>query len=212
MPRARCRASEGQSVETKEEDPDMDNRAKGRHGDRQDAQIARDLEISGDAYAQLKRLAHHYLRSYRRDMTLNCTALVHEAYLKLQTSKADAPESKSHYLAVASMAMRQILVDYVRQKNASKYGGDVVQVTLQESSVANDTPSIDLLALDSALDRLSATDPLLEKVVIMRFFGGFTVAETAEALSRSTRSVERDWTRARMYLYRDLGLGESGST
>ena len=105
------------------------------------------------------------------------------------------------------MAMRQILVDYVRQKNAGKHGGDVLKVTLQESSVATETPSVDLLALDSALDRLSATDPMLERIVVMRFFGGFTIAETAEALGRSTRSVERDWTRARIYLYRDLASG-----
>ena len=86
----------------------------------------------------------------------------------------------------------------------------MVQVTLQESSASAETPSVDLLALDSALERLSATDPMLEKIVVMRFFGGFTIAETAEALNRSTRSVERDWTRARMYLYRDLEAGNDG--
>ncbi len=169
------------------------------------------LGIGEETYAQLKRVAHHYLRGYRRNMTLNCTALVHEAYLKLETSKTDAPESKSHYLAVASMAMRQILVDYVRQKNTGKHGGDALKVTLQESSAATNTPSIDLLALDRALDKLSAADPLLGRIVIMRFFGGLTIAETADALDRSTRSVERDWTRARMYLYRDLEAGEDGS-
>ncbi len=179
----------------------------GQQEDRRDAEVAEKLGISDDVYVALKRLAQHYLRTYRRDMTLNCTALVHEAYLKLESSKTDAPESSSHYLAVAAMAMRQILVDYVRQKNAEKHGGDVLQVTLQESSVATETPSVDLLALDSALDRLSATDPMLERIVVMRFFGGFTIAETAEALGRSTRSVERDWTRARIYLYRDLESG-----
>ena len=189
----------------------MEDREKGQSQSAGDARTAQHLGITEDTYAQLKRLAHHYLRSYRRNMTLNCTALVHEAFLKLQSSKTDAPESTSHYLAVASMAMRQILVDSVRQKSAGKYGGDALQVTLQESSAATQTPSIDLLALDKALDRLSATDPLLEKIVVMRFFGGFTIAETAEALSRSTRSVERDWARARMYLYRDLESGNDGS-
>ena len=188
----------------------MEDRETGQPPAPTDASTARHLGITEDTYAQLKRLAYHYLRSYRRNMTLNCTALVHEAYLKLESSKTDAPESPEHYLAVASMAMRQILVDYVRQKNAKKYGGDVVQVTLQESSASAETPSVDLLALDSALERLSATDPMLEKIVVMRFFGGFTIAETAEALNRSTRSVERDWTRARMYLYRDLEAGNDG--
>ena len=185
----------------------MEDRETGQPPAPTDASTARHLGITEDTYAQLKRLAYHYLRSYRRNMTLNCTALVHEAYLKLESSKTYAPESPEHYLAVASMAMRQILVDYVRQKNAKKHGGDVVQVTLQESSAAAETPSVDLLALDSALERLSATDSMLEKIVVMRFFGGFTTAETADALNRSTRSVERDWTRARMYLYRDLETG-----
>ena len=185
----------------------MDDRVTGERGDAKEAQLAQDLGITRDTYEQLKRLAHHYLRSYRRDMTLNCTALVHEAYLKIHSSDSGAPASRSHFAAVAAMAMRQILVDYVRKKNAKKHGGDALQVTLQESSASTDARSVDLLALDSALDKLAGTDPMLEKVVVMRFFGGFSIAETAAALNRSTRSIERDWTRARMYLYRDLDLG-----
>lgn len=168
------------------------------------SRAARSLGISSDVYAELKRVAHHNLRNYQRDFTLNCTALVHEAYLKLRSSESDSPSSKSHYLAVASLAMRQILVDYVRRKNAEKHGGNAMRVTLQESSAADETPSIDLLALDEALGKLAAIDPLLEKVVVLRFFGGLSNAETAEVLERSTRSVERDWARARMYLYQEL--------
>lgn len=189
----------------------MDDREQDQSDTATDGSTLDHLGISEETYAQLKRVAHHYLRAYRRNMTLNCTALVHEAYLKLETSGTDAPETKAHYLAVVSMAMRQILVDYVRQKNTGKHGGDALQVTLQESSAATETPSIDLLALDRALDKLSAADPLLGRIVIMRFFGGLTIAETAEALDRSTRSVERDWTRARMYLYRDLEAGDENS-
>ena len=172
-----------------------------------DRAAAEDLSISTDMYAQLKRLASFHLRTYRKDMTLNCTALVHEAYLKLAASSSETDGSGEHYAAVASLAMRQILVDYARRKKAKKYGGDAVQVTLQESSAPEESMPIDLLALDDALTKLAETDPLLEKVVTMRFFGGFSIAETAQALDRSTRSIERDWTRARMYLYRDLDLG-----
>lgn len=189
----------------------MDDRAKGEREDAKDARSAQNLGITRNTYEQLKRLAYHYLRAYRQDMTLNCTALVHEAYVKIHSSESGAPESRSHYSAVAAMAMRQILVDYVRKKNAKKHGGEALQVTFQESSASTDARSVDLLALDSALDKLAEIDPLLEKVVVMRFFGGFSIAETATALQRSTRSVERDWTRARMYLYRDLDLGDEGS-
>lgn len=188
----------------------MDDRVEGAPEDARDAQTVQDLGITRDTYEQLKRLARHYLRSYRRDMTLNCTALVHEAYLKISASESEAPASRSHYAAVAAMAMRQILVDYIRKKSAKKHGGDALQVTFQESSASTDAPTVDLLALDSALEKLAGTDPMLEKVVVMRFFGGFSIAETAAALDRSTRSIERDWTRARMYLYRDLNLGDDG--
>lgn len=187
----------------------MDNQAEQPLRDETDA--ATSVGLSTETYEQLKRLAHFHLRTFRKDMTLNCTALVHEAFLKLQASDSETVNSQEHYAAVASMAMRQILVDYVRRKKAKKHGGDALQVTLQESSAVTDAPSVDLLALDDALKKLSSTDPLLEKVVVMRFFGGFSIAETALALSRSTRSVERDWTRARLYLYQDLNLQNSES-
>jgi RNA polymerase sigma factor (TIGR02999 family) len=184
----------------------MDDQAPEQDSSDSDRAAAEDLSISAEMYAQLKRLANFHLRTYRQDMTLNCTALVHEAYLKMAASSSETDGSHEHYAAVASLAMRQILVDYARRKKAKKYGGDAIQVTLQESSASTDATSIDLLALDDALSKLAETDPLLEKVVAMRFFGGFSIAETARALDRSTRSIERDWTRARIYLYRDLGL------
>lgn len=189
----------------------MDDQTEQSRPDDTETDAAINVGLSIESYEQLKRLAHFHLRTYRKDMTLNCTALVHEAFLKLQASETETDGSQEHYAAVASMAMRQILVDYIRKKRAAKYGGDALQVTLQESSAVTDAPTIDLLALDAALKKLSSTDPLLEKVVVMRFFGGFSIAETALALERSTRSVERDWTRARLYLYQDLNLEHNGS-
>ena len=104
------------------------------------------------------------------------------------------------------MAMRQILVDYVRSKKTQKSGGGAVHVTLQESAVAAESPTFDLLELDEAMQRLGAKDELLERLVVLRFFAGFSTAETAVALERSQRSVERDWARARVYLYRELNM------
>jgi len=173
-----------------------------------DDSAAKDLQLSAEMYAQLKRLAGFHLRNHQHNLTLNCTALVHEAFLMLEASASETDGSREHYAAVASLAMRQILVDYGRRKKAMKYGGDAIQLTLQESSASTAGPSVDLLALDAALKKLAETDPILEKVVVMRFFGGFSIAETAAALDRSTRSIERDWTRARLYLYRDLDLAD----
>lgn len=161
-------------------------------------------ELSAELYAQLRRLAHYHLRSQRGDITLNCTALVHEAFLKLSTSASDVPDVSSEYAVVASMAMRQILVDYVRKKNAEKYGGLALQVTFQEAQVEGASPPVDLLDLDTALTRLGEKDRLLEQITILRFFAGMTVAEIADSLDRSHRSVERDWARARVYLNREL--------
>lgn len=172
-------------------------------GDEQQGQA---FGLNAELYGQLRRLAHFHLRSHKKDITLNCTALVHEAFLKLQASKSEIPASPSSYASVASMAMRQILVDYVRSKKTQKSGGGAVHVTLQESAVAAESPTFDLLELDEAMQRLGAKDELLERLVVLRFFAGFSTAETAVALERSQRSVERDWARARVYLYRELNM------
>ncbi len=186
----------------------MNDRTNGNGLGSGDADRAAGLSMSVEMYAQLKRLAGFHLKTHRRDLTLNCTALVHEAYLKLAASSSDTDGSDEHYASVASLAMRQILVDYVRRKKTAKHGGNTTRVTLQESSLATEDASVDLLALDEALLKLAELDPLLEQVVVMRFFGGFSTAEIATALNRSARSIERDWTRARLYLYRDLGLAD----
>jgi len=171
-----------------------------------DGQQAAALGLSPEIYQQLKQIARHRLASYRKGITLDCTGLVHEAYLKLSGSNSEFEEGTSgdHFLAVASMAMRQILVDYARRKRAEKRGGGAVHVTLQEAQVGEDARAVDLIALDDALRRLATRDPLLEKLVVLRFFAGLSMNQTASALGRSLRTTERDWTRARIYLYQEL--------
>ncbi len=162
--------------------------------------------LTAEMYAQLKQIAYARLQGYRSGITLNCTALVHEAFLKLCNSSSglSSHNSESHFLAVASIAMRQILVDYARGKNAKKRGSGALHVTLQESQLAATTSELNIIHLDEALQRLAQRDPLLEKLVMLRFFAGLNVNQTAEIMGRSTRSTERDWTRARVYLFREL--------
>ena len=164
--------------------------------------------LSSEQYQQLKQIALFRLRGQGHGATLNCTALVHEAFMKLHKSDIDTPVDESHYFALASLAMRQIIVDHVRRKRAGKRGGDEVHVTLQESVMGDADKTIDLIELDEALTRLGALDTELEKLVVLRFFGGLNMAEAAEAMGKSKRSLERDWTRARLHLYRDLTLDD----
>lgn len=153
-------------------------------------------------YDELRIIAHRHLRSLHGEgaCTLNTTALVHESYLKLAGGAPVRGAGRAQFFAVASRAMRSILVDYARRGAAAKRGGDLVRVTLQEGMTAGDGRATDLLAVDAALTRLAENLPRLAQVVECRFFGGMTVAETAEALDISPRTVERDWTRARAYL------------
>lgn len=156
--------------------------------------------FSPDAYAHLRRIARGHLRRHRPGATLNTTAVVHEAYLKL----AGDPErynDQEHFFAVASTAMRQLLVDHARRRLADKRGGGAVHVALDEATIADEAGGIDVLEIDGALRALAAHDPVLERVVECRFFAGLSVEETARALGRSARSIERDWARARAYLY-----------
>ncbi|MGH7541674.1 MAG: ECF-type sigma factor [Gemmatimonadota bacterium] len=155
-------------------------------------------------YEELRKIAHRHLRRERAGHTLNTTALVHESYLSLAGSGDLEWQSRAHFCAVASRAMRHILVDYARRRSAAKRGGARIQITLAEGMAADEDPAHDLLALDEALERLAAWDERLARVVECRFFGGMTVDETAEALGTSRRTVERDWTRAKAYLYRML--------
>lgn len=155
------------------------------------------------AYEDLRRLARARLRSIEPGQTLNTTALVHEAYIRASGGKAGPRwSSPSHFFAFASKAMRHILVDHARRRHAQMRGGaDLRQITLTEKVLpeTSDDP-LDLLALDRALRLLGERDPRLERVVECRFFSGLTADETADVLQVSSRTVERDWLKARAYL------------
>lgn len=157
------------------------------------------------AYHELLRVASHHLRRERPGHTLDTAALVHEAYLKLAGHERTEWRDRSRFLAIASRAMRQILVDHARGRGRQKRGGGVWPITLRTDSGSGREETVDLLALDGALRKLAEHDARLGQVVECRFFGGLTAEETAEALGVSLRTVERDWTRARAHLVVLLG-------
>ncbi len=161
-------------------------------------------------YGELRGIAHRQLRR-RPAQTLNTTALAHEAYLKLVDQSRAEWRDRSHFLAVAAVAMRHILVDTARRRTAQKRGGDDVRVTLDDRAAKADTDSraIEILALDEALTALAELNDRLSRLVELRFFGGLTVEETAEAMGISERTVKRDWRKARAFLYRALGEKDS---
>ncbi len=165
-----------------------------------DAAFDRLIEL---VYADLRQIAHKHLRAQRSDHTLGTTALVHEAYLRLCDSAADVDE-RARFYAFVSRTMRHILIDYARSRGAVKRGGGAIRIPLSEMAQAEEARGVELLELDRALTRLEERDARLARVVECRFFGGMTVEETARALGVSLRTVERDWTRARAYLWRDL--------
>ena len=155
------------------------------------------------AYNELRRLAHRQLRRLRPGQTLTTTALVHEAFVKLVHSPVD-PVDRTHFFALAARAMRQILVDYARQRGSLKRGGDQRPVTLEDGAIPVETLAEEMLGIDRALSRLEALDERLARVVEWRFFGGMTEEEVAEALEVTARTVRRDWQKARAFLYREL--------
>jgi RNA polymerase sigma factor (TIGR02999 family) len=159
-------------------------------------------------YEELRRLAGAYLRRERPGQTLQPTALVHEAYLRLMKDRPDRWQNRAHFCAIAAHSMRQILIERARARGAQKRGGAQPRVTLDEGLIAGESPSVDLVALNEALERLEALDAEQARLVELRFFGGLTIEETAEVLNVSPITVKRDWTLARAWLYRELS-GES---
>ena len=155
-------------------------------------------------YQELRRLAASYLRHERPGQTLQPTALVNEAYLRLLKDRPDRWQNRAHFCAIAAHSMRQILIERARARGAQKRGGARARVTLDEALVAGGTRDIDLVALDEALARLAALDPEQARLVELRFFGGLTVEETAEAMNISPATVKRHWTVARAWLAREL--------
>jgi RNA polymerase sigma factor (TIGR02999 family) len=155
-------------------------------------------------YKELRRLAHHYMQGERANHTLQTTALVNEAYLRLTDLTRMQWRDRAHFFAMAATLMRRVLVDHARDRARDKRGGGVVFTALEDEPMA--APSgIDLLALDEALDRLAAIDPLHARIVELRYFAGLTIEETSEALRSSPATVKREWTWARAWLYRQLG-------
>ena len=156
-------------------------------------------------YAELHRQAHRYLQKERIGHTLQTTALVHEAYLKLSKQKSFAWESRAHFFAIAATLMRRILVDYARSRHRARRGGAQEDLHLETgfTLAASDT-SFDLIELDEALDRLTEKDPDLARIVELRFFSGLDVHETAETLGISESTVKRGWAMAKAWLHREL--------
>jgi len=154
-------------------------------------------------YEELRRLAHHYMRGEREAHTLQTTALVNEAYLRLAGLDGLQWRDRAHFFAMAATLMRRVLVDHARQRGRDKRGAGVSVTSLDEHAIAA-TPAVDVVALDEALERLAAVDPQQSRVVELRFFAGLSVQETAEALGISAATVKRDWSTAKLWLYNEL--------
>ncbi|MGH8290603.1 MAG: sigma-70 family RNA polymerase sigma factor [Steroidobacteraceae bacterium] len=154
-------------------------------------------------YEELRRVARRHLRGERADHTLQTTALVHEAYLRLMGQGAPEVHDRCHFVALTSHLMRQILVDHARARLAKKRDGGC-RITLGEEVGATDPGEIDVLAVDEALRRLAALDPQQARAVELRYFGGLSIRETSEVLGVSEATVKRDWATARAWLHREI--------
>lgn len=158
-------------------------------------------------HEELRRIAAAYLRHERPDHTLQPTALVNEAYIRLVDQHNVDWQSKAHFLGVAAHLMRLILVDYARKRRAEKRAGGLTRVPLEDALLVAYERDVDLVLLDEALDRLALMDPRLGRLVELRYFGGLTTKETAEVLEVSTATIEREWAAARGWLKRELARG-----
>jgi RNA polymerase sigma factor (TIGR02999 family) len=155
-------------------------------------------------YPELRRMARRMMAAQRPNHTLQTTALINEVYLRLVDVQQASWQDRTHFFALCALAMRQILVDYARRRGSAKRGGHQVTIDLDEGLARDSTHEINLLELDSALDRLATLDPRKSQVIELRFFGGLSVRETAEALKISPETVHRDWKFARAWLYGEL--------
>ena len=153
---------------------------------------------------ELNRLAHHYMRQETPGHTLQTTALVNEAYLRLVDQRHVHWKNRAHFFALSAQLMRRILVDHARKRRYAKRGGDAHKISFDEAMAVSRERGADLIALDDALEKLAAIDPRKSKVVELRFFGGLSVEETAAALSVSPLTVKRDWSMAKAWLYNSL--------
>ena len=157
-------------------------------------------------YGELRRRARQYLARERRNHTLQPTALVHEAWMKLQKEHGAAWQGKTHGLALAAQAMRRVLIDHGRRQKRDKRGGGLRHVTIDDllKGSTGAIPIEDLLTLEAAIERLEAVDPRAAEVVVLRYYSGLSIPEVAQHLGLSVRTVESDWTHARVWLKREL--------
>ena len=169
------------------------------HGD--DAALA---ELTPLVYEQLRRLAHHYMEGERPGHTLQTTALVNEAYLRLADQTNPNWQSRAHFFAVAARAMRGILVNYAKSNQAQKRGGGAARIELDEAAILSPKQSKEIVDLHEAIERLGTLDSRKAQVVELKFFGGLNYDEIAEVLKVARRTVRRDWEFARLWLYREL--------
>src|SRR5437588_11006432 len=169
------------------------------HGD--DSALA---ELTPLVYEELRRLAHHYMEGERPDHTLQTTALVNEAYMRLADQTKPSWQNRAHFFAVAARAMRQILVNYARSNRAQKRGGGALKVELDEAAIVSPEQSKEIVDLHEALERLAALDSRKAQVVELKYFGGLNYDEMAEVLKISPVTVRRDWRFAKAWLYKEL--------
>jgi len=194
----------GHQVSRESSSPVTELLVRWREGDREALESLMPL-----VYDELRRLANHYLQRERSDHTLQSTALVHEAYMRLAGENAPQWQNRAHFFGIAARVMRQILVEYARAHSAAKRGGvGACKITLDESLELAQRTDIDVVALDSALDRLSELDPQQSRIVELRFFTGLTIEDTSEVMGLSPATVKRDWTSARAWLHREIARSE----
>jgi RNA polymerase sigma factor (TIGR02999 family) len=160
-------------------------------------------------HQDLRRLARHYLREERPDHTLQTTALVNEAYLRLVHYEKMKWQNRAHFLAVAAQAMRRILVEHARSHLYAKRGGGAQKVSIEDAPILGRAAPADIVALDDALDALEAFDPRKCRIVELKFIGGLSIEETAEVLAISTATVEREWRSAKAWLYQAMTEGKA---
>jgi RNA polymerase sigma factor (TIGR02999 family) len=155
-------------------------------------------------YEELRRIAGHYMRNERQGHTLQTSALVNEAYMRLVDHENIEWANRAHFFSVAAQAMRRVLVDYARSRNYQKRGGEARKVALDEAAMVTEEDAAEMIALDDALDTLAKIDERKCRVVELRYFGGLSVEETAEALGVSIQTVGRDWSSAKAWLLREM--------
>ena len=160
-------------------------------------------------YEELRSLARHYLRMERPDHTLQSTALVHEAFVRLVGQKPPEWKDRKHFYGVAARLMRQILVDHARGHRADKRGGNVIKLGLTEGLMGKESEGLDILALDDSLNRLAQLNPQQSQIVELRFFSGLSIEDTSEVLGISPATVKRHWTTARAWLFREMNRSEA---